>query len=425
MPYTTVPFSVEIKDPVHGYIGLTELEEAILNLRLTQRLRMIKTPAGVYQVYPGADTSLLGRMLGFMHITWIMLDHLGADLDEILRARLAAMFLTLGQGTWSNVMDEYLAQRGLDRQKMAQLAVTNSEATEIVEQSSFSRDELVKDLVQGIPLKGVRINLLNTPVNPGLVDMLERDAYFAGVEYAQLEYRRLFDSTRIAKNKVAVERGSLYTLESYLSAAANMFDAVYYHKTVRAAELMLLRILDEAGSRLFAFPAEDPSEFFSIDDLTFSDSLTRLAQDAPEELRRANRIFDAFRWRNLIKLASSRTIFDVDFLKRLEQPDGLYQIETQIAEAAGIDPGQVYVDHPARASVTFWPGRFALDDLVMFERGSKGYEFWRADDLSLIARSIGRKMMTVRIYTTKGYRTKVRKEGDSLLESVDGVGEIA
>ncbi len=424
MPYTTVPFSVEIKDPVHGYIGLTELEESILNLRLSQRLRMIRSPAGVYQVYPGADTSLLGRMLGFMHITWIMLDHIGADLEEILRARLAAMFLTLGQGTWSNVMDEYLAQRGLDRKRMAQLAITQSQATEIIGQSSFSKDELVKDVVQGILLKGVRINLLNTPVNPGLVDMLERDAYFAGVEYAQLEYRRLFDSTRIAKNKVAVERGSLYTLESYLSAAANMFDAVYYHKTVRAAELMLVRILDEAGSRLFASPAEDPSEFFSIDDLTFSDSLTNLTQDAPEEMRRANKIFDAFRWRNLIKMASNRTIFDVEFLKRLEQPDGLYKIEAEIAEAAGIDPSQVYVDHPARASVTFWPGRFALDDLVMFERGSKGYEFWRADDLSLIARSIARKMMQVRVYTTKGYRAKVRKEGDSLLESVDGVGEV-
>ena len=140
------------------------------------------------------------------------------------------------------------------RLKLAELIVKKSPAGDVLQDSRFTRDEIVNSLKRGVTVKGVRFNLENAPINPELVDNLERDSYFTGVEYAQLEFRRLFQATRVAKNKIAVERGSLFTFESYLSAGANMFDAVYYHKTVRAAELMLLRTLDEAGSQLMQFP---------------------------------------------------------------------------------------------------------------------------------------------------------------------------
>ncbi|TFF94333.1 hypothetical protein EU546_05020, partial [Candidatus Thorarchaeota archaeon] len=235
MAIPELSFSIEIKDPLHGYIGFTQLEESILDLRLTQRLRSIRGPAGIHQVYPGADQSLMGRMIGFLHITDTLFDSLRADKDDLLKARLASMLLTICRGPWSNVMEEYLTIRGRNRRTRARMVIEDSSATEIIEDSSFSVKELIDVIENGVSVKGIDVDLLTLPINPELVDSLERDAYFAGVEYAQLEYRRLFDATRIAKNKIAVERESVYTLESYLSAAANMYDAVYYHKTVRAA----------------------------------------------------------------------------------------------------------------------------------------------------------------------------------------------
>lgn len=419
MAIPDLSFSIEIKDPLHGYIGLTELEESILDLRMTQRLRSIRAPAGIHQVYPGADQSLMGRLIGFLHITDTLFDSLRAEREDLLKARLVSMFLTISRGPWSNVMEEYLTVRGRNRRTRAKMAVENSPATEIIENSSFSVEEIVDVIENGISVKGIDVDLLTIPINPELVDSLERDAYFAGVEYAQLEYRRLFDATRIAKNKIAVERGSVYTLESYLSAGANMYDAVYYHKTVRAAELMLLRILDEAASMLFEFPREDPKEFLSIDDWTFHDMLMHLPEDPTEEVKLAAKVFDSFRNRYLIKLASSRAIADHAFLTKLATPDGLYDVEREIAEEADIDPKNVYVDYPNRPSVEFYPGKYSLDDVVFFERGSRGYEFWDVMDLSLIARSYKRDLRPVRVYTTRGYRSRVKKVGDRLLESVD------
>ncbi|MHA1963795.1 MAG: hypothetical protein ACXACG_12515 [Candidatus Thorarchaeota archaeon] len=423
MPLTDFPTVLKIKDPIHGYVSLTALEKEIIDLRISQRLRYIQAPAGLSLVYPGAATSLMGRTFGFMHLTEVFLEYLGGDVDEVLKGRLASLLLMLTNGPWANVSEEYLSVRGIGRPKIAQIIIKQSKVSELVEKHGFTVNEVVDFIKKGIPIKGLRLDLIHCPINPELIDDLERDSYFAGVEYAQLEFRRLFAATRIAKNKIAVERSSLFTLESYLSAAANMFEAVYFHKTVRAAELMLLRVLDEAGSQLFSLPTEDHESFLMCDDLTFLHRLLHVNPDDSDEIRTANRIFDDFRRRNLIKLASSRAISDPTFLSRLSTADGLYGLEKEIADGAGIDPSHVYIDFPDRASVTFYPGRFGFEDLVLFERGSSGYEFWHATDVSPIARSFSRILKPVRVYTTRGYRPKLKKSADRVLESVDTIGD--
>ncbi|MFW9846437.1 MAG: hypothetical protein ACFFD6_06805, partial [Candidatus Thorarchaeota archaeon] len=282
--------------------------------------------------------------------------------------------------------------------------------------------DIVNSIKRGITLKGIRFDLETMPINPELVDFLERDSYFAGVEYAQLEFRRLFLSTRVAKNKIAIERGALFTLESYLSAGANMFDAVYYHKTVRSAELMLLRILDEAGAELVPSPRDDINTYLELDDISFLDQLLNPPAEASEGMTTASNLYKNYHSRYLIKMASERAISDVAFLTSITTPDGLFKVESEIAEAAGIDASNVFVDYPDRLSVSFYPGKLPLDDLVFFERGSKGYEFWPVQDISLLARSLERKIKLIRVYTTRGYRAKVKKAADSLLESIDAPG---
>ncbi len=422
MPITDLPSVLKIKDPIHGYVSLTALEKEIIDLRLSQRLRYIQGPAGISLVYPGAAISLMGRTLGFMHMSELLLEYLGGEIDEVLKGRLASLLLMLTNGPWANVSEEYLSVRGVDRAKISEIIINQSEVGDLVENHGYTKSEVIDLIKKGIPIKGVLLDLVHCPINPELIDDLERDSYFAGVEYAQLEFRRLFGSTRIAKNKIAVERGSLFTLESYLSASANMFDAVYFHKTVRAAELMLLRVLDEAGSQLIPLPTEDSEKFLHCDDLTFLYRLLHVGPDETEELRAANRIFSDYSKRNLIKLVSTRALSDPAFLAKLSTADGLYEIEREIAEDAGIDPANVYIDFPDRASVTYYPGRYNLEDLVLFERGSEGYEFWKLTDVSPVARSFSRILKPVRVYTTRGYRSKIKKSADAALERVDTPG---
>ena len=422
MPIIDFPSVFQIKDPIHGYIGLSDVERELIDHKMSQRLRYIKGPAGLSLVYPGADIALLGRTLGFLHMTRIFLEYLGGTIEEIQKGRLASYILMLANGPWSNVMEEYLTVRGSNPLKITKIILGKTDVGNIIEKHGFSKGEIQDVIEHGVPIKSVKLDIKNCPINPELIDDLERDSYFAGVDYAQLEFHRLFDATRITKNKIAVERGSLFTLESYLSAAVNMFDAVYFHKTVRAAELMLLRVLDEAGSQIFPSPMDNPVEFFKYDDLTI---ISRLLHDSPEEteeFKNASRIFSDYNKRYLIKLVSARAISDPAFLKKLSTPDGLFSIEQEIAEDADIDSQNVFIDFPDRASVTFYPGKFDLDEIALFERGSGGYEFWKLSDLSPMARSFSRILKPVRVYTTRGYRSKLKKSADKVLESVDAAG---
>jgi HD superfamily phosphohydrolase len=422
MPITDFPSVLQIKDPIHGYIELSEVEKELIDHKISQRLRYIKGPAGLSLVYPGADIALFGRTLGFLHMTRVFLEYLGGTIEEIQKGRLASYLLMLTNGPWSNVMEEYLTVRGSNPLKITKTILGKTEMGNIIEKHGFSKTEIQDVIERGVPIKSVKLDIKNCPINPELIDDLERDSYFAGVDYAQLEFHRLFDATRITKNKIAVERGSLFTLESYLSAAVNMFDAVYFHKTVRASELMLLRVLDEAGSQIFPSPIDNPLEFFKIDDLTILTKLLHVSPEETEELKTANRIFSDFNKRYLIKMVSTRAISDPTFLNKLSTPDGLYSIEQEIADDADIDSHNVYIDFPDRASVTFYPGKFDLDEIALFERGSSGYEFWKLSDLSPMARSFSRILKPIRVYTTRGYRSKLKKSADKVLESVDAAG---
>ena len=146
--------AVEIKDPVHGYVGLTDLEKSILDLKMTQRLRRISCPACTQLVYPGAEITSMGRMPGTMYVTQVFFDSIGADSSAIQVARLTSMLLMLAQGPWANVMEEFLAVRGTDRRKLARLILEKSQVREIINGSRHSVDEVRTAIESGIRIRG-------------------------------------------------------------------------------------------------------------------------------------------------------------------------------------------------------------------------------------------------------------------------------
>ena len=98
-----------------------------------------------------------------------------------------------------------------------------------------------------------KVNFMNEFISGGLsadiMDYLPHDGLFTGAEYAKLDYHRLVSSLEVSKNRLAINRSALNSLESMLISRYEMFKAVYFHKTVRAAEVMLLRSMissDEA-----------------------------------------------------------------------------------------------------------------------------------------------------------------------------------
>ena len=58
----------KFRDPIHGFIGVTDLELKIIDSAPFQRLRNIKQLATTYLVYPGAEHTRFGHSLGVIYV---------------------------------------------------------------------------------------------------------------------------------------------------------------------------------------------------------------------------------------------------------------------------------------------------------------------------------------------------------------------
>lgn len=56
------------RDPIHGFIEVSDLENKIINSAPFQRLRNIKQLAMTYMVFHGAEHTRFGHSLGVMHL---------------------------------------------------------------------------------------------------------------------------------------------------------------------------------------------------------------------------------------------------------------------------------------------------------------------------------------------------------------------
>ncbi len=57
-----------IKDPIHGYIRISEAARTIMDTRPVQRLRRLRQLAGSEFVYPAANHTRFEHVLGVMHL---------------------------------------------------------------------------------------------------------------------------------------------------------------------------------------------------------------------------------------------------------------------------------------------------------------------------------------------------------------------
>ncbi len=76
-------FEKYVRDPVFGYIGLTEVEKNIVDTYPVQRLRGIKQLSVVDYTYPGGTHSRFCHSLGTMHLA----GRIAESLDQMERSR--------------------------------------------------------------------------------------------------------------------------------------------------------------------------------------------------------------------------------------------------------------------------------------------------------------------------------------------------
>ena len=104
----------EMRDPIHGFIKLSEQEKDLIDTEVFQRLRRIRQLAMTFLVYPGAVHTRFDHSIGVMHIAGRICQRLQelnptkVSNEDVDRVRLAALLHDVGHGPFSHVSEHLL-----------------------------------------------------------------------------------------------------------------------------------------------------------------------------------------------------------------------------------------------------------------------------------------------------------------------------
>jgi uncharacterized protein len=418
----TLPPVAEIRDPVHGYIKITEAERDVIDTPFVQRLRRIHQLAGAYMVYPGAVHTRFDHVTGAMHVAGEIATALSLwmDLtqDQIQEIRLAALLHDVGHGPYSHTYEEVLADRTTTtHEDISQRVITETSIGDVLSKHGFSPKRM-SDFAVG--KQSTKPQFMNEIIAGGLsadiMDYLLRDSYFTGVEYGKVDVQRVIDSLRVADRQLALDNAGLYAFEALLLARYEMFKAVYFHRTVRAAELMLANSMRLAESALHLTDLSDIDRYLEMTDERVLHDLVSLDPADPEQ-GEAKQLAVGFRDRRLVKCVFEQLVQRKDRVveQLFERSRMREQLVLDIAEKANVDKMHVYVDVPNTPSVPYTSTREALTAIkVVYGEGKKTrHKNVPLGELPLVG-SIGGYMDILRVYTTAGNRGAVGKATENL-----------
>lgn len=315
----------EFNDPIWQTIVVQPFEVAILDSPLLQRLRMIRQLGVVHWIYPGATHTRFEHTLGVIHQVQNLITAINKRSAEQREAavvneetenlmRLIALCHDIGHGVMSHVsenalrnsklmediLNQFADEVGIERTKPSELAayyMVQSPAFKnlfaaVQERhrhhklpfdpiTSIQRAIIGQTISNEIPLLH---ELISGPFDADKLDYMPRDARMAGVPVVT-DIPRLVQKVRATKvpqdqlpkrvaklvtgglasytmTGIALSGGR--TLDELMFGRTLLFDKIYRHQKVRAAEAMVAALLDSLAKSVKVSPAMLPYKF--VDD---------------------------------------------------------------------------------------------------------------------------------------------------------------
>lgn len=232
-----------INDPVYGFITINHpLIFSIIAHPYYQRLRRIQQMAMAQMVYPGAVHTRLHHSLGAYHlmgnaVTELRSKGIAITDEEEIAVKAAILLHDIGHGPFSHALEEVLVQ-GVHHEQLS------------IRIMHHMNQELNGELDLAIRIftdqyhKPFLHQLISGQLDVDRMDYLSRDSFYSGVSEGVIGYDRILKMLVVKDGQLLVEEKGIYSVEKFLVARRQMYWQVYLHKTVLAAEKMLVKILE-------------------------------------------------------------------------------------------------------------------------------------------------------------------------------------
>ena len=239
-----MPSSVRkiINDPIYGFITIDDpLLFQIINHPWYQRLRRIYQMALAQMVYPGAVHTRLHHSLGAYHLICLAINDLKQKNIEINKeeetaAKAAILLHDIGHGPFSHALENVLIPNV--HHETIGLKIMHK----LNEEFDGKLSTAIDIFTNRYPKQFLH-QLISGQLDVDRMDYLTRDSFFTGVSEGVIGYDRILKMLTVHDGQLMIEEKGLYSVEKFLVARRQMYWQVYLHKTVLAAEKMIVKII--------------------------------------------------------------------------------------------------------------------------------------------------------------------------------------
>ena len=405
---------LDIIDPIHNFIRVYDHELKLIDNPIFQRLRRIRQLSGAHLTYPSAQHTRFEHSLGVMHICGqagnALYEKEILKSDDIEFLRLAGLLHDIGHGPFSHLFEEIIQKKKISHEDFGKEIILKSEIGDIINKNGFD-----KTFVAKIAFGDSKYQYLNEIVSGALsadmMDYLLRDGYFTGAEHAKIDHNRITQSLDVHKKKLALERSALYSFESMMHSRYQMFKAVYFHKTVRAAEVMLLEALRLSDDE-FGFTSFNLDEYVQLTDEYV---LSKLISSKSQNLRRARQFAVDYQNRKLLKCVFERILTSQRNLGKIKTDD----LRTLISKKSKIEENEIFVDSSVTPSIPLSPSKKESNQIILISHENRRTI---AEEIPIskipVVSAISGFMNILRIYTHQKNRNKVEIAAKSILGEI-------
>jgi HD superfamily phosphohydrolase len=401
----------DIIDPIHDFIRVYDHELEIIDNPIFQRLRRIRQLSGAHLTYPAAQHTRFEHSLGVMHIA----SQAGQALkekeilksDDIETLRLAGLLHDIGHGPFSHLFEEIIQQKKISHEDFGKNLILKSEIGDTLSKNGYDKKSIAK-----VAFGDSKYQYLNEIVSGALsadmMDYLLRDGYFTGAEHAKIDHKRLTQSLDVHKKKLALERSALYSFESMMHSRYQMFKAVYFHKTVRSAEVMLLEALRLSDDE-FGFTSFNMNEFVKLTDEYV---LSILLSSKSSKLKRARKFAEDYQNRKLLKCVFERILTSKILLEKTKTNE----IRSSLSKKSKVDENEIFVDSSVTPSIPLAPSKKESKQIILItnENGKPQAQELPISKIPVVS-AISGFMNILRVYTPQKNRKKVEIAAKSIL----------
>ena len=402
---------LDIIDPIHDFIRVYNHELKIIDNPIFQRLRRIRQLSGAHLTYPAAQHTRFEHSLGVMHIA----SQAGQALnekgllakDDIEILRLAGLLHDIGHGPFSHLFEEIIQQKKISHEDFGKELILKSEIGDSLSKNGFDKLAIAK-----IAFGDSKLQYLNEIVSGALsadmMDYLLRDGYFTGAEHAKIDHKRITQSLDIHKKKLALEKSALYSFESMMHSRYQMFKAVYFHKTVRAAEVMLLEALRLSDDE-FGFTKFKIDEYVKLTD---ENVLSMLLSSTSSKLKKAKQFAEDYQNRKLLKCVFERIFTSKKLLEEIKTNE----IRSSLSKKSKVNEEEIFVDSSVTPSIPLAPSKKESKKIILItnENGKSQAQELPISEIPVVS-AISGFMNILRVYTPQKNRKKVEIAAKSIL----------